>query len=136
MKIKSLLKATLICLTYPIATSFQPAKSLKGVWEYEGGVYNGHIDGSFKAIKRERVYSENQFEGFMTGKDGKRVKWEAGNYSLNDSKYLETQTYCNKPSPIKGKTMRYDYAIRNNRLIYNGKLPNKTPMEEYWKKVK
>lgn len=137
MKIKSLLKAILVCLIYLIATSFQSLNSLKGVWEYQGGIYNGQITTAPKGIRMERIYSENQYEGFVTDQDGKKTKYEAGNYSINSNTYLETQTYCNHQSSLKDKTLHYSFSINNNnKITYKGKLPDKTSVVIYWKKVK
>jgi hypothetical protein len=136
MKIKSLLKVLLVCTIYLVATSFQYAKSLKGVWRYEGGIYNNQIDGPPKNIKLERVYTDNEYEGFITKKDGKKVRYEAGNYAIHNNVYQETQTYADQSSSLKGKTLHYTYTIHNDKLTYKGSLPDKSPVVEYWKKVK
>jgi hypothetical protein len=135
MKIKSLLKAILICSIYLIASSFQSPNSLKGTWVYQGGIYNGLITTAPKGIKLERVYSENEYQAFITNQNGKKTKYEAGNYSLDGNTYIEIQTYSTKPTPAKDKTLRYNYSIKDNKVTFKGKLPDKTSVQETWKKV-
>ena len=135
MKIKSLLKAILICLIYLIATSFQSPKLLKGTWEYLGGIHNGHPVPPPAGIKLERVYTENQYEGFIVQKNGEKIRYNAGKYTIVNNIYKETQTFSNQPTLLTGKTVDYTYAIRNNKVTFKGQWYGKYPMEDSWKKI-
>jgi len=113
-------------------TSFQNKYPLKGVWNYDGGTYNGKTTGAPKDRKIQRVYNTTGYQAIMTGADGKGNKYEAGNYSIKNNEYTETQTFSAEASPLKGKTIRYTWYINGNRLTIKGKLPDNSPVEEYW----
>jgi len=136
MKVKSLFKAILVCLIYLLAVSFQSAGPLTGVWEYAGGIYHGQADPPPRDIKLQRVYTETGYQGFIIKKGSKNVKYEAGKYALSNNFYRETPTYSNQSSPLKGIMLHYTYTIHNNVFIYKGKLPDKTSVEEHWKRIK
>jgi len=136
MRMTSSLKAILIFLAYPVATSFQSVNSLKGIWEYEGGVYNGQMVKPPKAYKLQRTYDEAHYQGIIIKKDAKPEKYEAGNYSLKNNNYQETQIYSDKPVSKVNGTLHYTFSVKNNMLKFNGKLIGGAPVEEYWKKIK
>jgi hypothetical protein len=126
----------MVLLVYLVATAFQSVNSLKGVWEYEGGIYNGQMVGPPKVYKLQRTYDEAHYQGIIIKKDGKPEKYEAGNYNLKNNTYQETQTYSDKLVSKVNGTLHYVYSVKNNKLTLKGKLDGGTPVEEYWKKIK
>jgi hypothetical protein len=136
MKILKLYVLVSLGLLFVVAMSFKPVKSLKGTWEYEGGIYNNKAEGPPKDYRLERRYSTVSYEAFIIQKGTKTEKYEAGNYSLNNSVYQETQTFSNEASTLIGKKIHYDCSFHNDTLIFKGKLFDGTQVEEYWKKIK
>jgi hypothetical protein len=136
MKTKSLSLTFLICFTYVITASFQAASPLQGVWEYEGGKYNKWAVNASKETKLTKMYTPTGYQVLTTNKSGKVIKNEAGTYSIKNNILTETQTSGTATSSLKSKIMLYTYSIQNNKLTIIGKLTNKWPVEEYWKKIK
>lgn len=118
-----------------LCSSFNEA-SLKGVWRYCGGMFNGKLSVAPTEYTLQRKYKKKDFEAFVLEPGQKAVKYEVGNYQLIADTCLETQTYCSQPSQTLNKTITYTYTISNDTLKFKGKLPNGAAVEEYWKKVK
>lgn len=125
-----------ICLLFVILTSFKPVKSLKGNWEYEGGIYNNKIEGPPKGYVLERRYGAAHYEAFIIQKGTKTQKYEAGDYSLSNNAYQESQTFSSEPSTLIGKKINYVCSFHNDTLTFKGKLFDGTAVEEYWKTMK
>ena len=131
---KSLFSAISIAILYLATTSFQLENSLTGTWEYRGGIYGYQKKGAAKGVVIHRVYADGKYEGFITVK-GKTQKYEAGTFTMHDKNYIETQTFSNGATAVKGKAIHYTFAIKNNTITFKGTV-NKSPVEEYWKKMK
>lgn len=129
---KLLLSFTLILVLFLPNTN----PTLKGTWEYRGGIFNGKNSAAPKDYTQQRKYTDTNFDAFLYEKGEKTVKYESGNYVLNADTCLETQTYCLQTQKMIGVTISYHYTIRNDTLILSGKLPNGAIIEDYWKKVK
>lgn len=108
----------------------------EGVWEYRGGLVNGHLDSASSAYKLQRTYNTTQYQALVLEKGEKPVVYEQGTYQLNADTCLETQTYCAQQSKLLGKTVKYNYIISNDTLKLIAKLPNGNLIEDHWVKVK
>jgi hypothetical protein len=117
-------------------SSFNNEKTLKGTWEFKGGIYNGKTDGAPKEYTLQRRYTTSKYDAYLLEKGEKTVMFESGNYVLKGDTCLETQTFSAQPSKLKGLTIHYFYTIRNDTLILKARLPGGTIEEDYWKKVK
>jgi hypothetical protein len=130
---KKLIPFTLAIILF---CSFYKAPSLKGVWEYAGGISKGKYYSPPKNYKQQRKYSDTKFDAFLLEPGKKAVKYESGNYTLKNDSCFETQTYCLQTQKMVGLTVNYWHTVRNDTLILKGILPNGTLIEDYWKKVK
>jgi len=119
-----------------VFSSFAQVSSLKGTWQYAGGISNGKKYAAPDGFAQQRKYTNDKFEAFLLEKGEKPVRYEAGNYSLKKDSCFETQTYSLEPSVLTGKIIRYHYIVKNDTLFLKGKLPNGIEVEDYWKKVK
>ncbi|MFD0749461.1 hypothetical protein ACFQZS_04860 [Mucilaginibacter calamicampi] len=119
-----------------IFSSFAQLSSLKGNWQYAGGISNGKKYAAPDGFTQQRKYTKDKFEAFLLEKGEKPVKYEAGTYSLKKDSCFEKQTYSLEPSTLTGKTINYHYNIKNDTLFLKGKLPNGIEVVDYWKKVK
>lgn len=117
-------------------SSFQAVTSLKGKWQYAGGISNGKLYPAPDGYAQQRQYTKDKFEAFLIEKGERPLKYEAGSYSLKTDSCFETQTYSLQPSVLTGKVIHYHYTIKNDTLFLKGKLPNGIEVEDYWKKVK
>ena len=119
-----------------IFCSFAQVSSLKGTWEYAGGISNGKFYAAPDGFSQQRKYTKDKFESLLLEKGERPLKYEAGEYSLKNDSCFETQTYSLQPSVLTGKLIHYHYAIKNDTLFLRGKLPNGIEVEDYWKKIK
>jgi hypothetical protein len=131
--IRCKLAALLLLFT---AASFQVSHTLKGNWEFVGGIYNGKKEGAPKEYALHRKYNDVRYEAFVLEKGSKPEKYEAGNYILKGDTCLDTETFCSQPSKITKIPIHYLFAVRNDTLILKAKLPSKMQVEEYWKRVR
>lgn len=129
-------KVVLAFLVIIIAFAFSGTKTLKGTWEYIGGIYNGKKDGAPADYIMQRQYDNAHFIAFALQKGYKPEKYEAGNYILKGDTCIETETFSSQPSKLKNIAVHYRYKIRHDSLIFNGTLPSGMVVEEYWKRVK
>ena len=116
--------------------AFQQTKSLKGKWQFVGGIYNGKIDSGTNEYKLQRKYDATHFDAFIIEPKEKPIKYQSGNYTLLGDTCLETETFSTQPSNLTGKTIHYHIKLSNDTLTFSGKLPSGMQVEEYWKKVK
>jgi hypothetical protein len=131
------MKRALICLLLGfVLSSFVQKPSLKGTWQYCGGKFNGKSSPAPTGYTQQRLYTNEKFTAFMLEKGEKDLKYESGDYNLNADTCAETQTYCLQSQDMVYVTVKYHYAIRNDTLVLNGKLPNGAVVEDYWKRVK
>lgn len=119
-----------------LITGCTSSGSLKGTWQYDGGVYNGKPQKASKDFKMQREYSDEQYNAFMLQTGSQPVKYASGKYELTSDSLLVTGEFSSQPSQLVGKTIAYKYTLKDDKLTINGKLPNGMVVEEYWKKVK
>ncbi len=117
-------------------TAFKQTASLKGTWQYAGGISKGVYYEAPKGYKMHRVYDDKLFEAFSLEDGEKPLKYEAGSYTLKNDSCIEIQTFSLQGQQMVGIPIRYSHLIRNDSLILKGVLPNGAPVEDYWKKVK
>jgi hypothetical protein len=126
-----------LILVVSVFSSFYAETSLKGTWEFRGGIYNGKIDNGTKGYSLQRKYSATTYDTYLLEKGERPKKYESGKYRLKGDTCLETQTFsAQKPSKLLGKTVHYLYQIRHDTLVLRVKLPNGNVEEDYWKKIK
>ncbi|MES2808300.1 MAG: hypothetical protein V4619_06730 [Bacteroidota bacterium] len=119
-----------------IAFKADEPPTLKGTWQYCGGIVNGKVSPAPTAYDQHRRYTKNSFQAFAIEKGQPDLKYESGNYALTADTCAETQTYCLQSQDLIYVTVKYHYLIRNDTLILNGKLPNGAVIEDYWKKIR
>lgn len=129
-------KSLYVIFAVLVLSSFVKISSLKGTWQYAGGISNGKLYAAPQDYAQQRIYTKDKFEAFLLEKGEKPLKYEAGGYSLTTDSCFETQTYSLQPSVLTGKLIHYSYTITNDTLFLKGKLPNGIEVEDYWKKVK
>jgi len=122
----------LICLL----SSFVGKETLKGVWEFSGGIYNGKKEGAPKDYILRRNYDKKHFEAFAVDSTNRPEKYEAGDYVLKDDTCIETETFSAQPSKLTGIPVHYLYSVRNDTLTLKATLPSGMVVEEYWKRKK
>jgi hypothetical protein len=116
--------------------SFTGANTLKGIYTFQGGVYNGKAEGAPKEYILQRNYTDKGFTAYAYQKGYKTEKYEAGNYMLKGDSCIETATFSSQPSTLVGKQVHYQYKILKGELILSGRLPTGMVVEEHWKKIK
>lgn len=123
-------------LSFVLVSSFIINETLKGTWQFVGGIYNGKKEGTPAGYTLQRKYDDLHFEAFVTDSTNSPEKYEAGDYRLNGDTCIETETYSNQPSKLIGVHISYLYSIRNDTLTLSATLPSGMVVEEYWKKAK
>lgn len=119
-----------------LGTSFADKETLKGVWEFQGGIYNGKKEGAPTEFTLQRKYNTKHFEAFAIEKGSKPEKYEAGDYILKGDTCIETETYSSRPSKLTNIPISYLYSVRNDTLTLKATLPSGMTVEEYWKRIK
>ena len=119
-----------------LGASFADKETLKGVWEFQGGIYNGKKEGAPTEFTLKRKYNTKHFEAFAIEKKNKPEKYEAGDYILKGDTCIETETYSSRPSKLTGIPISYLYSIRNDTLTLKATLPTGMTVVEYWKRIK
>ncbi len=130
---RALLVGTLLILAIAGCSS---DTSLKGTWQYDGGIYNGTPRVASPEMVMQRIYTANSYEAFVTNPDGTKTKYGAGSYEFKGDSVQFTSKFSNQPSQLLNKAQRYAYKFEGARFITSGVLPNGMVVEEYWKKVK
>jgi len=133
--IKAAYMIVVLCVCATL-TSFIGLTTLKGTWEYQGGVYNGKPEGAPTEYTMHRVYTDSNFAAYAFQKGYKTEKYEAGNYVIKGDTCFETQTFSSQPSQTTGKTIVYLYTIKDNMLTLSATLPSGMVVEEKWKHLK
>jgi hypothetical protein len=111
-------------------------KTLKGTWQYSGGKFNNKLSPAPKTYTQQRKYTHKTFDAFLIEKGEKTIKYESGSYTLSGDSCIETQTYSMQESKLLNVPVHYQYVIRNDTLVLNGRLPNGVVIEDYWTKIK
>jgi hypothetical protein len=119
-----------------VASSFAPVNTLRGTWQYVGGIYNGQHEGATKGYNLQRKYTDATFDAFVIEKGHQSEKYQSGYYILKNDSCVETETFSSQPSKLTGIPVHYRYVVRHDSLILMGKLPTGMVVEEYWKKGK
>ncbi|WP_295769108.1 hypothetical protein [uncultured Mucilaginibacter sp.] len=119
-------------LSAAVISACNSSQSLKGKWNYAGGIYNGKKEGSTQGYLLKRTYTDKDFEAFMIEDGGQPQKYQAGNYKLKGDSCTETETFNTQPSTLTGVNVNYSYQLKNDSLILRGKLPTGMQVEEYW----
>ncbi len=132
MKRTILLSITIICIAL---TSFVNPTTLKGTWQFKGGIYNGKPDTASLLYTMRRVYADHDFNAFASQAGYKTERYEAGNYVIKGDTCFETQTYSNQPSQATGKTIAYIITFKKDEFILSGTLPSGMVVEEHWSRV-
>ena len=133
---KKLAYCVFLFLISLLAFSFIGKKTLKGTWEFKGGIYNGKKEGPPKEYILQRKYDNAHFEAFATDSTNRPEKYEAGDYILKGDTCIETETFSSQPSKLTGVPVHYLYSVRNDTLTLKATLPSGMVVEEYWKKKK
>ena len=116
--------------------SFAGKQTLKGLWEFKGGIYNGKKEGAPKEYTLQRKYDNEHYEAFAIDSSSRPEKYEAGDYVLKGDTCIETETYSSQPSKLIGIPVHYLYSIRNDTLTLKATLPSGMAVEEYWGRKK
>ena len=127
-KLCFLFTALLLC-------SFQTPPSLKGTWEFVGGIYNGKKEGAPTEYALHRKYDDSHYEALAIEKGYNPEKYEAGDYTLIADTCIDKETFCSQPSKITNIPIHYLFIIKNDTLTLKGTLPTGMRVEEYWKRV-
>ncbi|RKR83640.1 hypothetical protein BDD43_3852 [Mucilaginibacter gracilis] len=129
--------ACIMCGLLAMAFAQAPTvKTLKGTWQFAGGIYNGKPDGAPKEYKMQRIYTVHNFAAFASQKGYQTERYEAGDYILKGDTCFESQTFSSRPSQLVGKKVAYIWSIKGNMLTLSGTLPSGMVVEEHWIKVK
>jgi hypothetical protein len=130
------MKKSIIIIFSLALSAFQNPKTLKGTWEFVGGIYNGKKEGATTDYSLQRKYNATHYEAFLVEKGSKSEKFEAGDYVMKNDTLTDMETYCKQLSDITNIPIHYWYSVKNDTLTIKGKLPSGMQVEEYWKKVK
>ena len=130
------MKKNFILFVALILCSFYNPTTLKGTWEFVGGIYNGKKEGAPVGYILQRKYDDLHFEAFATDSTNNPEKYEAGDYILTGDTCIETETFSNQPSKLIGVHVSYLYSIHHDTLTLSATLPSGMVVEEYWKKAK
>jgi hypothetical protein len=115
--------------------SFQNPTTLKGTWEFVGGIYNGKKEGAPTQYALHRKYDAAHYEAFAIEKGYQPEKYETGDYTLNGDTCVDTETFCSQPSKLTNIPIHYLYTIKHDTLTLMGTLPTGMRVEEYWRRV-
>jgi len=119
-----------------LLSSFQGPTSLKGTWEFVGGVYNGKKEGAPTSYTLHRKYDGTRYDAFAIEKGYKTEKYESGTYTLKGDSCIDKETFCSQPSKITNIPIHYFCTFKNDTLTLSGKLPTGMIVKEYWKKIR
>ena len=119
-----------------LCASQNPPTTLKGTWEFVGGIYNGKKEGAPTDYALQRKYNAGHYEAFLIEKGSKPEKFETGDYVLNGDTCVDTETFCSQPSKITNIPIHYLYTLKNDTLTLKAKIPTGMQVEEYWMRIK
>ena len=125
-----------ILFTSLLLCVFQTPLTLKGTWQFVGGIYNGKKEGATTGYTLHRKYDATHYEAFAIEKRCKPEKYETGNYVLKGDTCIDKETFCSQPSKIINIPIHYLYSLKNDTLTLKGILPTGMRVVEYWKRIK
>jgi len=131
-----IVKSGVLLLVVVLMAAVVPKKTLKGTWEFRGGIYNKKKTGAPEGYKLVRKYDDKRFEAFVMEKDSSPQMYQAGEYLLKADTCIETETYSGQPSQNIGVAIRYLYKLRHDTLILRTTLSSGMNVEEYWRRMK
>src|ERR1700712_4652620 len=121
-------KYTIIIIALSLC-AFQNPKTLKGTWEFVGGIYNGKKEGATTDYSLQRKYNATHYEAFVVEKGTKPEKFEAGDYAMKNDTLTDIETYSKQQSDITNTPIHYRYSVKNDTLTIKGKLPSGMQVE-------
>ena len=126
------------CLIFTTLTlfSFTSPATLKGTWQFAGGIYNGKKEGAPEGYALHRKYTASHYKAFVIEKGVKPEKYETGKYTLTGDTCIDTETFCSQPSKIIHIPIHYLYTLHNDTLTLKGTLPTGMQVEEYWTRIR
>ena len=133
MKRIVLVLIAIICISL---ISFNDVTSLKGTWQYNGGISNGKAEGPPTQYTLQRKYTDKTFTAFVLEKGSKPEKYEAGTYILKDDTCFETCTFNSQTPQAIGKTVAYIFSVKDGIIHLMATLPGGTVVDDQWKKIK
>ncbi|WP_448699086.1 hypothetical protein ACFGVR_19290 [Mucilaginibacter sp. AW1-3] len=116
--------------------SFTDITTLKGTWQYNGGISNGKAEAAPTQYTLQRKYTDKDFTAYVLEKGTKPEKYEAGTYTLKADTCFETCTFNNQTPQAVGKTVAYIFSIKNGIIHLKTTLPGGTVVDDQWKKVR
>ena len=127
------ISSVLICLVLISSCSTGP---LIGIWQYDGGIYNGRSKKASKEFQMQRIYASDTYEAIMIEGKNPPDLYNSGIYEIRGDSLLITNKFSSRPSQNKDVNITYKFAVDKDKLTINGILPNGMIVEEYWKKIK
>src|SRR5258708_6834916 len=114
------MKNTFIAFVLMLLCSFHNPPTLKGTWEFVGGIYNGKKEGAPTEYALQRKYDALHYTAFAIQKGYKTEKYEAGNYTFKGDTCVDTETFCSQQSKITNIPIYYLYTLKNDTLTLKG----------------
>jgi hypothetical protein len=133
---KNAFLSSIVILISIVFVSFINPATLRGTWEFQGGSYNGKVEGPPVGYTLQRNYTDHNFNAYVIQKGSKAEKYEAGKYTLKGDTCLETTTFDSQPSKLLNITIHYHCTINNGVMSLAATLPTGMAVIEKWKKVK
>jgi len=133
MKKPFYISSAFMCLVLILSCNTGP---LNGIWQYDGGMYNGRPQKASIEFQMQRIYASDTYEAFMFEGNSPAVLYNSGIYEIKGDSVLITSKFSTRPSQNTDVTIAYKFAVNKEKLTINGVLPNGMIVEEYWKKVK
>ncbi|GAB2689826.1 hypothetical protein GCM10027037_10850 [Mucilaginibacter koreensis] len=127
---------TLFAVVLLACIAFNKAPSLKGNWQYCGGIYNGKKSAAPTGYQLQRKYDKEHFTLLLLEPDTTAQQIARSDYQITADSCLETETFSKIPSKLTGIVVHYSYTLKHDTLTLKGKLPTGMQVEEYWKKMK
>jgi len=130
------MKQSFVVFLFIMFCSFQSPVSLKGTWEFAGGIYNGKKEGAPAEYALHRKYDEIRYVALVVENGYKPEEYENGYYYIKGDTCVDTETFCAQPSKITNIPIRYIMSLHHDTLTFSGTLPTGMVVEEYWKKIR
>src|SRR3569623_201714 len=109
-------KIIIFLLLIIVASSFANVRTLKGTWQFAGGIYNGRQEGPTKKYTLQRKYTDTTFDAYLVEKGSKPQKYQSGYYAIKNDSCTETETFSSQSSKLTGIPVHYHYELRHDSL--------------------